>query len=63
MIIIITLFIFGFIIIVTVAILTFAVIKSIDKVKIIKQTQLIYEKKHLKNLKNQEVLDNINCKV
>ena len=63
MIIIITLFIFGFIIIVILIVLTFAVIRSIDKVKMIKQTQLIHDKKHLKNLKNKEVLDNINCKI
>ena len=40
-----------------------SVIRSIDKVKMIKQTQLIHDKKHLKNLKNKEVLDNINCKI
>jgi len=65
-IIIITLFIFGSIIIVTLIGLTLAVLRAIDKDKIIKETQLIYEQRYLnnlKNLKNKEVLDNMNCKI
>ena len=63
MIIIIKLFIFGSIIIVTLVGLTLAFLRAIDKDKIIKQTQLIYEKSYLKNLKHKEVLDNMNCKI
>jgi len=62
-IIIITLFILGSIIIVTLTGLTFAVLSEIDKDKIIKQTQQIYEQRCLKDLKYKEVLDNINCKI
>jgi hypothetical protein len=62
-IIIITLFIFGSVIIVTLIVLTLEVLRTIDKDKIIKQTQLIYEQRHLKNLKHKEVLDNMNCKI
>jgi len=43
--------------------LTLAFLRAIDKDKIIKQTQLIYEKSYLKNLKHKEVLDNMNCKI
>lgn len=66
MIIIITLFIFGSIIIVTLIGLTLAVLRAIDKEKIIKQTKLIYEQRYLKNLKNlkhKEILENMNCKI
>jgi len=62
-IIIITLFIFGSIIIVTLIGLTLAVLSEIDKDKIIKQTQLIYEQRYLKDLKYKEVLNNMNCKI
>lgn len=63
MIIIITLFIFGSIIIVTIIGLALAVLRTIDKDKIIKQTQLIYEQRYLKDLKHKEVLYNMNCKI
>jgi len=62
-IIIITLFILGSIIIVTLIGLTLVVLSVIDKDKIVKQTQLIYEQRYLKDLKYKEVLDNINCKI
>ena len=63
MIIIITLFIFGSIIIVILIGLTLAVFSKIDEDKIIKQTQLIDEQRYLKDLKYKEVLNNINCKL
>ena len=58
-----TLFILGSIIIVTLIGLMLEVLSAIDKNNIIKQTQLIYEQSDLKNLKNKEVLDNMNCKL
>ncbi|MCB2293561.1 hypothetical protein LGK95_08505 [Clostridium algoriphilum] len=43
--------------------LSLAVLSEIDKDKIIKHTQQLYEQKYLKDLKYKEVLDNINCKI
>jgi len=58
------LFIFGIITIVTLIGLSLAVLGEIDKSKIIKQTQLIYEKMYLRDLKyKQEVLNNMNSKI
>ena len=59
----ITLFIYGSIIIVTLIGLILAVLGKIDKNKIIKQSKLIHGRKYLKDLKYKEISDNLNCKI
>ncbi|MBU3160077.1 hypothetical protein KPL37_09960 [Clostridium frigoris] len=59
----ITLFIYSFTIIVTLIGLMVTVLGKIDKKKIIKQTKLIHEQVHLKDLKYKEISDNMNCKI
>lgn len=63
MIIIITLFIYSSIIIVTLIGLTLVVLGKMDKNKILKQTKLIHEQTYLKKLKYKEISDNMNCKI